>query len=279
MYNDLNILTEDYGGHNSDHVLHINEGACPDVVNGADSRDPMCPACQALDHGSETLRQAKRHIVDLVGTVATMRQDLTSLQHRHLELQHRHDELVSDHAWHSPDEHPIPFYHVNLWLKDYTTTYYGYRTVDGKWLMFDSQRFVPVISPVQGWQYPPAVPDHTPLWKAQAASIAAEQIQELTAEVEQLRRQMSSATTMLEAGSGWIPVNERLPKNATEGDEFMVTTAGGWVMAAEFRDGDFQFYNADECFYSANATHWMERPAPAQEVRREAEAEATTATC
>jgi hypothetical protein len=143
-------------------TLHIYQGLCPDAVTGEESRDPECPACRAL------------------------------------QLQHRHDELVIATAWRSPDEHPIPFYHVNLWLKDYTATYYGYRTNDGKWLMFDSVRFVPVIAPVQGWQYPPAVPGAEPLWKMQAASIAAEQIQELTAEVERLRQQLSSATAMLE---------------------------------------------------------------------------------
>lgn len=29
-------------------LLHDNNGLCPDIVEGHDSRDPDCPACQAL---------------------------------------------------------------------------------------------------------------------------------------------------------------------------------------------------------------------------------------
>jgi hypothetical protein len=166
------------------HGPHQRAGA----AYGADA-DLICalrnaaPALIAAANG-ETLRQAKRSIIQLAATVATLRQDLTIVQDRHRELQHRYDELVSDHAWHSPDEHPIPFSCVHLWLKDYTTAYYGYRTNKGEWLMYDSVRFVPVIAPVMGWQHLPTVPGATPLWKMQAASIAAEQEAQREAEAK-----------------------------------------------------------------------------------------------
>jgi hypothetical protein len=28
---------------------HINQGACPDAVTGPNSRDPLCPACRAME--------------------------------------------------------------------------------------------------------------------------------------------------------------------------------------------------------------------------------------
>jgi hypothetical protein len=164
------------------------EGHAPDVTDsvGMNLRD------------ADLVCALRNNAAALIAAVATLRQDLTIVQDRHRELQHRYDELVAATAWRSHDEHPIPFSCVHLWLKDYTATYYGYRTNDGKWLMREGQRFVPVISEVQGWQYPPAVPDAEPLWKMQAASIAAEQIQELTAEVEQLRQQLSSAQPIVD---------------------------------------------------------------------------------
>jgi len=29
-------------------IPHLYEGRCPDYVNGPESRDPDCPACQAI---------------------------------------------------------------------------------------------------------------------------------------------------------------------------------------------------------------------------------------
>ena len=34
--------------HAEGRVTHINNGLCPDIIEGHDTRDPECPVCQAL---------------------------------------------------------------------------------------------------------------------------------------------------------------------------------------------------------------------------------------
>jgi hypothetical protein len=106
-----------------------------------------------IDPAPSSLQQATRPIVQLAATVATLHQDLTIVQHRHLELQHRHDELVAATAWRSPEDPPLPFFHVHIWLDGYVVPFYGHRTNKGEWLALEGQRMMPVGVAVKGWQY------------------------------------------------------------------------------------------------------------------------------
>jgi hypothetical protein len=148
--------------------------------------------------------------------------------------------------------------------------YYGYRTNDGTWPMFDSQRFVPVISPVQGWQYPAAVPNFEPLWKMQAASIAAEQIQELSDEVERLRQQLSSAQRTVDV-ERLVEVLVAIVRSVDlrHGDQSLVDAYRAGLV--EYRDGD----SPDE----RPAFRALVLAALGMEVHRGEQEAPTTATC